>query len=46
MFILHLVVTGIAAYFAKQSYDQYQIGWAMFWAGLLGWDLHTLLYYI
>lgn len=44
MFILHLIVTGAAAYFAKQAYDDYRIGWGMFWAAMLGWDLHTLVY--
>ena len=46
MFTLHLIVTLVAAYFAKKSYDDYRIGWAMWWAGLLGWDLHTVLLYL
>jgi hypothetical protein len=46
MFILNLILIGIACYFAKQSYDDYRIGMAMFWAGLLGWDLHTLVTYL
>ena len=43
MFMIHLFFTILSGYFAKQSYDQYRFGWAMFWAGLLGWDLHALL---
>ena len=43
MFILHLIVTLMAAYFAKQAYDDYRIGWAMFWSGIVGWDIHTLI---
>ena len=45
MFVIHIIVTLIAAYFAKEAYDDCRLGWAMFWAGLLGWDLHTLLSY-
>jgi len=45
MFILHVIVTGVAIYFARKEYDEGRIGWAMFWAGLVGWDLHTLVYY-
>ena len=46
MFLLVLIVTIITAYFAKQSYDDYRIGWAMFWAFVVGWDLHTLITYL
>ena len=44
MFIINLIITVIAAYFAKQEYERGRTGWAMFWAALLGWDVHTLLY--
>jgi hypothetical protein len=43
MFIIHLLVTILTIYFTKQAYDNYRIGWAIFWAMLLGWDLHVLL---
>ena len=43
MFIINVIITIIAAYFAKQEYDRGRIGWAMLWSVLLGWDLHTLL---
>ena len=43
MFVLVLIGTAIAAYFAKDAYDNYRIGWAMFWSVLLGWDLHVIL---
>lgn len=46
MFILLLLATLFAAFLAKDAYDNYRIGWAMWWAGLLGWDLHTMLNYI
>jgi len=44
MFILNLIVTLVSMYFAKQAYDEYRLGHGMFWAGLLGWNIHTLLY--
>lgn len=43
MFWFNLFLTGLAAYFAKEEYDRGRIGWAMVWAALLGWDLHSLL---
>jgi hypothetical protein len=43
MFILLLIGTLAAAYFAKEAYDNYKIEWAMFWSVLLGWDLHVIL---
>ena len=43
MFYINVIVTIIAAYFAKQEYDNDRIGWAMCWSALLGWDIHTLL---
>lgn len=46
MFILSVILTLMALYFAKQAYDNYRISWAMFWACLFGWDLHTLLTYL
>ena len=42
---INTVVTMIAIYFAKESYDLGHIKAAMFWALLLGWDLHVLVYY-
>jgi hypothetical protein len=44
MFFINLIVTLVAAYFAKQEYKNGRIGWAMFWSALIGWDIHTLLY--
>jgi hypothetical protein len=46
MLLLSIFSTGLAAYYAKEAYDLNQIGWAMFWAGLLGWDIHSLLGHI
>jgi hypothetical protein len=43
MFFINVIITIIAAYFAKQEYDRGRIGLAMFWSGLLGWDLHMVL---
>ena len=43
MFLLNLVLTALAVYFAKQAYDDYRIHWAMFWSFLFGWNLHVLL---
>jgi len=43
MFILLLIGTLIAAYFAKKAYENHKIGWAMLWSALLGWDLHVIL---
>jgi hypothetical protein len=42
---INIIVTMVAVYFAKESYDRGQIGAAMFWSLLLGWDLHVLAYY-
>ena len=42
-FTLFLIAFLASCYFAKEAYDDYRIGWAMFWAGLIGWYLHTLL---
>ena len=44
MFLLNIILTAIAIYFAKQEYDNGRIGMAMLWSFLLGWDLHTLIY--
>ena len=46
MFTLLLIGTLASAYFAKEAYDDCRIGWGMFWAGLLGWDIHTFLGYL
>jgi hypothetical protein len=43
MFVLLLIGTLAAAYFAKEAYDNYRIGIAMIWASLVGWNLHTIL---
>lgn len=43
MFIIHLIFTLLAAYFAKQAYDEHRFEWAIFWAVLLGWDLATII---
>jgi len=43
MFLLNVILTLIAVYFAKREYDEYRFGWAMFWACLVGYDLHSLL---
>ena len=43
MVFITLIITLIAAYFAKQEYERGRIGWAMFWSVLFGWDLHSLL---
>jgi hypothetical protein len=42
---LSIIVTLVAVYFAKKEYDDGRIGMAMFWAALIGWDLHVLAYY-
>jgi hypothetical protein len=42
---INIIITAIAVYFAKDSYDRGDIKAAMFWALLLGWDLHVLAYY-
>jgi hypothetical protein len=41
--ILLIVLTLLSVYFAKKEYETGRIVWAMFWAFLLGWDVHTLL---
>jgi len=46
MLLLNVVLTAIAFHFARQDYDHGRIGWAMFWAALFGWDLHSLLGYL
>lgn len=46
MYILHIIATAAAVYFAKEAYDDHRIEWAMFWSLLIGWDLHTMLSYI
>jgi len=43
MFYLTLAITLLTAWFAKKEYDNARIEWAMFWAMLVGWDLHALL---
>ena len=46
MLLLTILLAFIAIWFAHKEYMQGQIRMAMFWAGLLGWDLHSLLLYI
>jgi hypothetical protein len=46
MIILTIIATALSAYFAKEAYDQYRLGWAVFWSVLLGWDLHSLITYL
>jgi hypothetical protein len=41
--IVIAVLTLMSVYFAKKEYEAGRIAWAMFWACLLGWDVHTLL---
>ena len=43
MILLTVVLTFMSVYFAKKEYEAGRISWAMFWACLLGWDVHTLL---
>jgi len=43
MILLNAVLTLLAVYFAKKEYESGRTIWAMFWAFLLGWDVHTLL---
>jgi len=44
MFLLNILLTIIAFYFARKDYDNGRFEWAMFWSLLLGWDLHSLVY--
>ena len=44
MLLLNLVLTLVAAYFTCEEYNKGRISWAIFWAILLGWDIHTLIY--
>jgi hypothetical protein len=46
MFLLNVLLTLVAVYFAKQEYDDGRIGSAMFWSALFGWDLHSMLSYL
>ena len=46
MSLLNVVLTVIVAYFTKQEYDNGRYLWAIFWAVLLGWDLHTIITYL
>jgi len=46
MLLISIFFIVLTAYFAKEEYENRRIGWAMFWAGLLGWDLHSLLGHI
>lgn len=43
MLYLTLILTLLAAWFAKQEYSNGRVEWAMFWAMLVGWDFHTLI---
>jgi uncharacterized membrane protein len=42
-FVIGLIVLVASIYFAKESYDDQRIGSAMFWASLVGWNIHSLL---
>lgn len=33
----------LTVWFAKREYDNGRVEWAMFWAMLVGWDLHALI---
>jgi hypothetical protein len=44
MLLLNLILTLVAAYFTREEYYNGRTGWAIFWAILLGWDFHTLIY--
>lgn len=46
MFEIDLILTLAAAYFCKTDYDRGRIEWALMWAALLGWDIHTLVAYL
>lgn len=43
MWLLTLVLAIISAYYARKEYKNYRIGAAMFWASLLGWNIHSLI---
>jgi hypothetical protein len=42
-FVLEIVVLLASLYYAKEEYDNQRIGYAMLWASLVGWNLHTIL---
>ena len=42
-FVLELIVLVASVYFAKEEYENGRIAPAMFWACLVGWNLHTIL---
>ena len=46
MLELSIIATLVAAYFTKSDYDTQQYSSAIFWAVLLGWDIHTVLSYV
>jgi hypothetical protein len=46
MFILNLLLLLIAAYFAREEYNNGKIGLAMFWSMLVGWDFSMVLHSI
>jgi len=41
---LEIFATTLAIYFLSEAYKENQIGWAIFWGILLGWDIHSLLF--
>jgi hypothetical protein len=43
MFLLNVLLLGIALYFAREEYNKDRTGMAMFWSMLIGWDLHVLI---
>jgi hypothetical protein len=43
MFYVHVILILLTLWFANQEYNNGRIEWAMFWAMLVGWDLHALI---
>jgi hypothetical protein len=42
--LINLLITGLAIYFVYEHYSNDRLKfWLIFWAILLGWDLHVLL---
>jgi hypothetical protein len=42
-FLIDIVLVVVAGYFTHREYEDGRYGWAIFWAVLLGWDIHSLL---
>lgn len=43
MLLFNIVLFAISLYLAVEEYHNGRIVWAMFWAMLVGWDLHVLV---